>query len=112
MVAFHPLAGSASTQLLPVATSSQDGSFLLTTYTIGDGAPTGEYAVTIVWPESLTGRRMHLWRDRDRLGGRYADPAQTPLRIAVHPGKNEFTSGILPNSGWSSPRLRDSEKKK
>jgi hypothetical protein len=113
MVAFHPLVNSAFAKALPVATSALNGSFALTTYTNGDGAPPGEYAVTIVWPETpMNQEECTCGVIVDRLGGRYSDPAQTPLKIAVHPGKNEFTLGaILPNAGWSNPRLRDADKK-
>jgi hypothetical protein len=46
-----------------------------------DGAPSGEYAVTIVWPVRHNPIST-LW-EGDRLNGRYADKAKTTLRITV-----------------------------
>ncbi|HWB07736.1 MAG TPA: hypothetical protein VG826_00730 [Pirellulales bacterium] len=60
----------------PHATVEADGSFRLTTYSTGDGAPAGDFALTIRWPlPPPPGREV----GQDRFGGRYADPAR-PLR--------------------------------
>src|SRR5262245_26228369 len=47
-VTFHPAGGGADAPK-PRATVKADGSFALTTHTTGDGAPAGEYAVTVEW---------------------------------------------------------------
>src|SRR5262245_42998497 len=48
-IAFHPLGRPSNP--LPVATTDADGAFRLTTFQAGDGAPEGEYAVTVIWPD-------------------------------------------------------------
>src|SRR5262245_30863632 len=48
-VTFHPIEGAAGTAL-SVGRTGPDGSFRLTTFAAGDGAPAGEYVVTVVWP--------------------------------------------------------------
>ncbi|MCY2967432.1 MAG: BON domain-containing protein [Planctomycetota bacterium] len=47
MVVLHPVLPSNSAR--PKATVKPDGTFTLMTYTPGDGAPEGEYKLTIVW---------------------------------------------------------------
>lgn len=88
-VVFHRLDGAHPEGVpLPLAYTSADGSFSLTTLKSGDGAPLGEYAVTI----ELKQARMvgeELVRDgRQLLPARFATPAQTPLRYSVRPGEN------------------------
>ena len=38
-------------QRIPVAITASDGTFRLTTLRSGDGAPAGDYDVTVVWPD-------------------------------------------------------------
>ena len=65
----------------PRAETQQDGSFVAFTYDANDGAPVGEYKVTVMWP----GRE-----ESDRLRGRYADSGTTRLRATVKEGPNEL----------------------
>lgn len=57
-----------------------DGSFELGTYEIGDGAPAGNYIVTVVWAPGES--------EGDRLRGLYADPASPRLTTVVLRGPN------------------------
>ena len=71
----------------PHATVEVDGSFKLTTYTTGDGAPVGAYGVTLRWrlpppPGKEEGP--------DRFRGRYADPRQPLLQVRILPKTNEL----------------------
>ena len=50
-IAFHPVDPEKSNGRCPVATTQQDRSFELTTYSMCDGAPAGDYAVTVTWPD-------------------------------------------------------------
>ena len=64
-----------------------DGSFALSTYTANDGAPAGEYAVTVVWwnpPVDAEGKP-----GPNLLPQRYAKPETTPLKAVVKAGPNE-----------------------
>src|SRR6516162_2916123 len=49
LVVFHPLGAATTESTKPLAYVKNDGSFALTTYTQADGAPEGEYAITIEW---------------------------------------------------------------
>lgn len=88
-VLFVPLNEPAnSTDPRPHAEVKEDGSFALSTYGDDDGAPPGEYVVTIIWP----GRAIADAQEDvdDRLYGRYADPKRSKLRATVKEGKNEL----------------------
>ena len=47
-VFFHPL--DASQRGIPRGVTDAEGRFQLRTYHDGDGAPAGEYTVTVYWP--------------------------------------------------------------
>ena len=65
----------------PRAEVQGDGSFDLFTYEEKDGAPAGDYKVTVLWPGS---------EESDRLQGRYADASSSKLRAKVKDGPNEL----------------------
>jgi hypothetical protein len=86
-VSFHPAGDSSTYPFVPHGKVSRDGAFVLTSYEAGDGAPAGEYAVTVVWrtenPEGDPG-------GPDRLKGRYANPARPLTRVTVREGDNSL----------------------
>jgi hypothetical protein len=73
--------------LRPHAIAGPDGTFKLTTYKTGDGAPAGSYALTVKWP---TPPRPNQETGVDRLKGRYADPKRPARRIKVQPSDNDL----------------------
>jgi hypothetical protein len=86
-VLFVPAREAANTpDPRPRATVQEDGTFVLSTY--GDGAPEGDYLVTVTRP--VNGRD-----DEDRLRGRYADRGRSGLKAAVRPGPNEIPAFML-----------------
>ena len=103
-VVFHPQGGSEQVQpMRPSGRAGPDGSFTLTSYDEGDGAPAGEYKVTVEWPsEDLTdpsdpdNPEGQIPRGPDRFGGRYADPATTPLAATIVQGNNDLEPFQLP----------------
>ncbi len=102
MVAFHPLDRAGSPPALPVASTGPDGTYRLMTHAAGDGAPAGEYAVTVVWPDDSQPRdECAAIVTADRLEGRYADPARSPWRVRVGPGTNEVPLQAGPRSARS-----------
>jgi hypothetical protein len=66
--------------------TNADGKFELRTFRPGDGAPAGEYKVTVSWsgPPSADGSAT------DRLRGRYATPEKTELTATVADAPNEL----------------------
>src|SRR5262245_57127445 len=82
LVIFTPLQNAESDKWpkgYPRGAVREDGSFQVTTYRTDDGAPAGEYAVTIVW----LGRLKDQQEEYDKLQGRYADPANSKIRFHV-----------------------------
>jgi hypothetical protein len=109
-VAFHPLDEGAPRAIRPVGKTAADGTFSLTTFTPGDGAPAGEYAVTVIWiDDSNPVDECADPISHDRLTGRYADPSKTKLRATIQPGQNEVNLKAAVAGSWTFPRMRDAK---
>ena len=94
----------------PFGKVGQDGTFKLTSFETGDGAPAAEYGVTIVWNAAAGGENKPQFSlssegggasGPDRLGGRYGRPTQPLLSAKVETGSpNQFTFELdLPTTG-------------
>lgn len=71
------------------AFAAADGSFTLSTYTAHDGAPEGEYAVSVVWRKPFfdeTGKP-----GPNHLPVQYASPKTSPLKVTVKRGANDLS---------------------
>lgn len=80
MVLFHPVSDVGMTKgNKPFSRVGEDGRFQVTTYNTADGAPAGEYRVTVVWPEDPNARGP----SPDRLRGRYSQPETSELRAQI-----------------------------
>jgi hypothetical protein len=79
-VFFHPVDDKGPKALRPYGKVDLDGNFQLSTYGKDDGAPAGEYIVTVVWKtESENGDS-----DEEQLiPARYMSPATSGLRARV-----------------------------
>ncbi len=90
-VLFHP---SENTPEAPRPTGQTDdqGYFNLTTYANGDGAPEGDYAVTVTWFRVFpTGNQRNAELVRHNvLPRRYAVPDSSRLKATVSKGENEL----------------------
>jgi hypothetical protein len=87
-VVFHPLARLPAGTPPPTAVVEADGRFRPSTRTAHDGAPAGDYAVTVVYPLPAALPDDEGGGGTDRLRGRYGTPGRTPLKAAVKPGDN------------------------
>lgn len=80
-----------------------DGRYSLTTFAAGDGAPAGEYKVTLRWPVTLAGKEKTLAVAQgeggaaDRLKGKHADPKASPWAVTIKPGDNTLDPIAIPN---------------
>jgi hypothetical protein len=84
-IRFHPVTPvGLSKGNKPFARAGADGRFAVTTYDTGDGAPAGEYRVTIIWPEDPEARGP----SPDRLNGRDAAPEKSELRVTIKEAEN------------------------
>jgi hypothetical protein len=87
IVGLHPVSSDFDMRKSrPAAPVLEDGSFAFSTYDVKDGAPTGEYIVTIFWyqhPDSPE-------QGEDRLMGKYSDPKKSSIRVTIKEGGNEL----------------------
>ncbi len=86
-ITFHPAGGTAE-QYRPTGRIDEQGKFKLTTFKEGDGAPAGEYRVTVVW---YLATRQSAQEDPvpvNYLPPRYASAETSPLRATVGKGTN------------------------
>lgn len=65
-----------------LARVNEKGEFKISTYESGDGAPPGEYTISVTWNEA-TGIMKDRFDGPDRLKGRYADPEKTGFKVEV-----------------------------
>lgn len=98
-LALHRLDEHGGAIVTPVARSRPDGSFRLTTYQSGDGAPPGEYVVTVIWPDPdlpIDECACEDPTEHDLLCGRYADPSTSPLRATIARCPNRIVVSATP----------------
>jgi len=100
---FHPAGAASRGAPCPVGRTQADGSYQLTTRSAGDGAPPGEYVVTILWPDDskeIDECECVDLLNHDRLHGRYANAATSPLQVTIGAGPNRlnFRATVDPRS--------------
>ncbi len=80
-VVLYPLGGEEMSLVRPHAVVEADGSYHLTTFATRDGAPAGDFAVTVVWPGPPLKGQIGDEPGPDRLQQHYAD-AKKPAATA------------------------------
>jgi len=89
LVQFHPAFDIGEIKFIPHAETGADGKFTLSTGVTGNGAPPGDYVVTI--------ERMRVVSDRKNSGieievddfqGRYSDPTKSTWSITITEDEN------------------------
>ena len=93
-VVFHSTLPRSEQKGLPIprGVAGEGGEFQLTSFNPNDGAPAGDYEVTVVWPEPPpAGSDPEAAGDPiDRLGGQFANPTTSGLKATVTAGNNEL----------------------
>ena len=92
-VVLVPLTRESRFTSYPAARAGTDGSFKLGTFAADDGAPEGEYVVTVEWKARYTPKydvmgRGEVDRGPDKLKGVFADRNTSPLRATVAAGQD------------------------
>lgn len=83
---YKPDNKAESRSVLPTGWTDENGHFVLSTYSNGDGAPAGDYHVGIRWPTTRKGFGM----GPDALGEKFTDPNTSGLTAHVEKGKTEL----------------------
>jgi hypothetical protein len=81
LVFFYAAKADPKDPLKPLGKVDESGRFTLTTYKEGDGAPAGEYVITIAWPPPKKTPFEQV--GGDQLQGRYSNPEKSTLRFTV-----------------------------
>ncbi len=91
MVTFHPLEliPEENNYQRPISVTEADGTFHLSTLGVRDGAPAGEYAITVELRELRMDGDTLVRDGKNLLPARYKDPAQSHLKYRVIEGDNE-----------------------
>jgi hypothetical protein len=96
-VTLHPKSPTAmpdGRQLTPSGRVNPDGTFALSSYLANDGAPPGEYSVTVEW-------RKTQGSDESRVLGpnllppKYSKVETSPLEVVIAAGPNELKQIVL-----------------
>jgi hypothetical protein len=91
-IVLHPVNSVESNNVAPTATVERDGSFAISAYELGDGAPNGDYVATIQW-----------YRFSKELGGpgpnvipaKYTSPRTSPIKVSVNGGPTQVAPILL-----------------
>jgi hypothetical protein len=91
-VVFYPQSPELQGPGMPVpeGTTDSDGQFELQSFDPADGAPAGDFNVTVSWPEPTPENFSGIIDPKDRLGGRYVDPQRSGLTVTVEKGGGEL----------------------
>jgi hypothetical protein len=89
LVVLHPSNPIDKAMLPPRGTTQSDGSFVVGSRLTSDGAPAGDYDVTLIWPEDQDPDRHAEDTPPDRLKNRYNDA--THAKWHVHVGAQDNT---------------------
>lgn len=88
-VVFHPIGKTTAETIRPSAHVQPDGSFHIGTFTGQDGAPEGNYVVTVEWRKLVT-RGQEAIPGRNVLPAKYSKPDTSDLHVNVSKGTNSL----------------------
>jgi hypothetical protein len=90
----HPKLTTPADVPKPTALVKPDGSFEPTTFTTDDGAPAGEYVVTVEW-YMLVNVAGEWTRGPNLLPARYSSPKTSDVIVKVAAGQNSLPAIVL-----------------
>ena len=91
MVVLHPVAEIAGLTQKPMAVTDETGQFAVTTFERGDGAPIGEYQVTVVQrAPTLVGEEM-VREGPNLLPQRLSYPTTSGVNASIVAGENALS---------------------
>jgi hypothetical protein len=114
VIFYKKSADGAAATVQPAGRVQDDGSFRVTTFTDGDGAPAGDYGIGIVWRRPVDARGNPVRKSGglypDFFGEFYANSTNPQFHTEVKPGTNELPTFDLKDHSVSaasgSPKVR------
>jgi hypothetical protein len=88
-VVLHPKSTQDPRSLTARAQTDQSGNFRVTTYETGDGAPVGDYVVTVAYHQPVNAGGGYE-PGPNVLPAKYASPETTDLTVRVAEGPNQL----------------------
>lgn len=98
LIVFHPANASMKLPASPRAIVGDNGDYVLSTYAKDDGAPAGDYAITVELRKTVQVGDGETSPGKNELPARYADPKTSGLRAtiaALSDGANELPPFVL-----------------
>jgi hypothetical protein len=93
-VAFHPVGNDGPEAVHPFGQVDDRGEFTLSSYVRGDGAPEGDYKVTVAWylatPNPDRDKGGDDFLTVNYLSDDYVRVETSPLRVRISKGANEL----------------------
>jgi hypothetical protein len=86
-ITFHPNFDIGPVQFLPNGLTDKQGRFTLSTTAAGDGAPVGDYTVTLELPV-VTTNKAGLETEVDFWKGKHADAKTSQWKVTIQKGEN------------------------
>jgi len=86
-VLFHPANDSDAQPMRPHGQVKPGGTFILSTYAANDGAPVGEYVVTLDWRKVVPG---HGPKGPSLIAPEFSQPQESPLRATIRAESNSL----------------------
>jgi hypothetical protein len=99
-IVLHPVNPASPEAVAPTGKVKSDGSFQITSYQAGDGAPPGDYVATIQWFQV----------DKDGIVGanvipkEYSTPTTSPIKVTVNAGGPTQLEPITITAGKQAAR--------
>lgn len=89
VVTLHPIEDLGLGAVTPSGLADDIGLFSVSTYQPGDGAPAGNYRVTVSWMEVLNPGASEPEYGKSKLPLRYSKPDSSGLELAIVAGMND-----------------------
>jgi hypothetical protein len=82
-IVLHPVQAADTSDVAPSGVVGSDGSFTISAYDPGDGAPEGDYVATIQWYKFV---KEQGGAGPNVIPKEYSSPATSPLKVSVKGG--------------------------
>jgi hypothetical protein len=89
-VILHRTDTAPENDVTPVGIVQVDGSFKVSAYDVGDGAPQGEYVATVEWFKIVENPGGGGGRGPNVIPAKYASSKTSPVKVSVNGGPTEI----------------------